>query len=237
MFKSLNNLPFDRITRVEQVLNSILPVRPWTIEDSKNLQHDPLTLRGAFEVELFKGWTSKTPEVERARATVAAWDAKLQKESAGAALYTAWRANADARALDATRARAERLPLVEPGLVKAIEQLTKQQGPDPSKWRYGPMHRRTFPHPFVQAFDLPTIERNGGAGAVAADGATYREILDVADWDRSVVTNVPGQSGQPESPFYGNLLALYERGEYFPLVYSKNRINAESAHKLVLRPR
>ena len=29
-------------------------------------------------------------------------------------------------------------------------------------------------------------------GTVAADGASYREILDVADWDRSIVTNVPG---------------------------------------------
>jgi len=96
---------------------------------------------------------------------------------------------------------------------------------------------RTFPHPFVTAFDLPTIERIGGNGAVAADGATYREILDVADWDRSVVTNVPGQSGQPESPFYGNLLPLYERGEYFPLAYSKARVSAEAAHKLTLRPR
>ena len=48
---------------------------------------------------------------------------------------------------------------------------------------------------------------------MGADGASYREILDVADWDRSVATNVPGQSGQPESTFYGNLLPLWDRGE------------------------
>jgi penicillin amidase len=237
MFKSLNTLPFDRITRVEQVLNTTLGLKKWAIDDSKALQHDPHTLRGAFEQDLFKGWTGKTPEVERARALVAAWDANLLKDSAGAAIYTAWRASVDDKALEHQRPRAERLPLVEPGLVLAIQQLTKQQGSDWTKWRYGPMHRRTFPHAFVAAYDLPTIERNGGAGAVAADGATYREILDVADWDRSVVTNVPGQSGQPESPFYGNLLPLYERGEYFPLVYSRARVNGEAAHKLTLRPK
>jgi penicillin amidase len=237
MFKSLNTLPFDRITRVEQVLNATLGLRKWTIEDSKALQHDPHTLRGAFEQDLFRGWTGKTPDVERARALVAAWDANLLKDSAAAAIYTAWRANVDNRALEHQRPRAERLPLVEPGLALAIQQLTKQQGADWAKWRYGPMHRRTFPHAFVGAYDLPTIERNGGAGAVAADGATYREILDAGDWDRSVVTNVPGQSGQPESPFYGNLLPLYERGEYFPLVYSRARVNAEAAHKLTLRPK
>ena len=36
-----------------------------------------------------------------------------------------------------------------------------------------------------------------------------------------MATNVPGQSGQPGSPFYGNLLPLWERGEYFPLAYSR----------------
>jgi penicillin amidase len=237
MFKSLNTVPFDRITRVEQVLNTTLSMQKWTIDASKMLQHDSYTLRGAFEQELFKGWTGRTAELERARAMVASWDATLRKDSAGAALYTAWRANVDERALDAQRPRTERLPLVEPGLAAAIEQLTKQQGADWNTWRYGPMHRRTFPHPFVAAYDLPTIERSGGAGTVAADGATYREILDVANWDRSVVTNVPGQSGQPESPFYGNLLPLYERGEYFPLVYSRARVSAEAAHRLTLRPK
>ena len=57
-----------------------------------------------------------------------------------------------------------------------------------------------------------------------------------SDWDRSVVTNVPGQSGQPESPFYGNLLPLWDNAEYFPLVYSRPRVDREAAHKLALRP-
>ena len=62
------------------------------------------------------------------------------------------------------------------------------------------------------------------------------EILDVADWDRSVVTNVPGQSAQPGSPFYSNLLPLWDNAEYFPLVYSRPRVDREAAHKLLLRP-
>ena len=98
------------------------------------------------------------------------------------------------------------------------------------------MHTRDFPHPFVTAFDLPTVERGGGNGTVAADGASYREIMDVADWDRSVVTNVPGQSGQPESAFYGNLLPLWDRAEYFPLLYTKPRVDRDATHRLTLRP-
>jgi penicillin amidase len=167
---------------------------------------------------------------------VAAWDGFLTKDSAAAALYTAWREQVDPKAIDYHRPRDEKLALIEPGLVKAIARLTKELGPDWSAWRYGRLHRRDFPHPFVSEFDLPAVERAGGPGAVMADGASYREIIDTADWDRSVVTNVPGQSGQPESPFYGNLLPLWDRGEYFPMAYSRARVDREAAHKLTLRP-
>jgi penicillin amidase len=236
MFKSLNNVMFERIKRVEHVLNSLLSTRKFTIDDSKQLQHDYYTLRGAYEQDLFNGWAGKAPEVEKARSLIAGWDAMLHKESAAAALYLTWRGAVDAKALEYDRPRPERLPLVEAGLLAAIQQLTKRQGGNWSEWRYGRMHERDFPHPFVSAFDLPTIERSGGNGAVGADGASYREIMDVADWDRSVVTSVPGQSGQPESPFYGNLLPLWDRGEYFPLVYSRARVDREAAHTLSLRP-
>ena len=236
MFKTTNGLPFERITRVEFAINSILPTRKWTIEDSKRLQHDPLSLRGAYELELFKGWTGKTPETEQARALVAGWDGVLNVNSAAAAVHTAWRTAVDPRAIDFHRALDEKLPLVEPGLVKAIETLKKEQGANPAAWRYGRLHVRDFPHPFVKEFDLPSVERNGGTGAVMADGASYREIIDVADWERSVVTNVPGQSGQPESPFYGNLLPLWDRGEYFPMAYSRAHVDREAAHRLTLKP-
>lgn len=236
MFKTLNNVMFERVKRVEHVLRTQLDARKHTIEDSKQLQHDVYSLRGALEQDFFRGWSAKSPDAEKARALVAGWNAMLQKDSGAAAIYLTWREAVDPRALDYQRAKEERTPLVEAGLEQTIAQLTKSQGADWSAWRYGRMHTRDFPHPFVRAFDLPTVERSGGNGAVAADGASYREIMDVADWDRSVVTNVPGQSGQPESAFYGNLLPLWDRGEYFPLVFTRPRVDREAAHKLALRP-
>jgi penicillin G amidase len=47
---------------------------------------------------------------------------------------------------------------------------------------------------------------------------------------------VPGQSGQPESEFYGNLLPLWDRGEYFPMVYSRAKVDDSASHKLYLKP-
>ena len=80
------------------------------------------------------------------------------------------------------------------------------------------------------------MERGGGGTTVAANGATYREIIDVGDWDKSIVTSTPGQSGQPGSPFYGNLLPLWAKNEYFPLLFSPSAVSNNSKHRLVLRP-
>ena len=185
---------------------------------------------------MFRGWTGRTPDVEKARAMVAGWDAMLRKDSVEAGLYITWRAAVDPKGIDAYRPLEERRPFAEAGLVKAIETLETAHGSNWADWRYGRLHRRDFPHPFVAEFDLPTVERSGGNGAVGADGASYREIIDVADWDRSVATNVPGQSGQPESPFYGNLLPLWDKGEYFPMAFSRARVDREAAHRLTLKP-
>jgi len=46
-------------------------------------------------------------------------------------------------------------------------------------------------------------------------GASYREILDTSDWDQSVAVNTPGQSGQPGSPHYSDLMPLWTRAIIF----------------------
>ena len=228
-FKTSANVEFDRITRLLQMIQ---PGRRFTLDDHRRMQLDAVSLRARAEIPLFSGWTATTPDVERARALIAAWDGVLARDSAAAAVYSAWRTASTVQERSAARPAAERRTLHETSLTRAIQELTRTQGADPSAWRWGRMHTRAFPHPLVTAFDLPTIERPGGAGAVAADGASYREILDVADWDRSIVTNVPGQSAQPESPFYRNLLPLWADDTYFPLVYSRPRVDREAAHTL-----
>jgi penicillin amidase len=93
-----------------------------------------------------------------------------------------------------------------------------------------------MPHALIRAYDIPAVERHAGSGFVGATGATYREIVDFANLDASAATNVPGQSGQPFSPFYANLVESFGRGEYFPLAYSRAAVDAAAAHRLVLVP-
>jgi penicillin amidase len=110
---------------------------------------------------------------------------------------------------------------------------------------WGKVHVAELQHPLAAAFDLPPISRSGDASTVMATGGTnfrqtagasYREVIDLGDFDNSVAINVPGQSGQPESPHYADLLKPWADGEYFPLVYSRKRVEAETKHVLVLEP-
>ena len=67
-------------------------------------------------------------------------------------------------------------------------------------------------------------------------GASYRHLFDLADWDRGLATSTPGQSGQPGSPHYADLLPLWADGEYFPLVYSRPAVDKVTRHRLTLQP-
>jgi penicillin amidase len=235
MFKT----PETGVERIVRLLQVLTPPRPFTLEDHRRLQTDALSLRAAADLKQFTGWTSPNPDVERARATLAAWDGVFSRDSAAAAIYDAFRApparsNPDSEPAEPQPA-SDAAASVETRLLAAVKRLIQSQGADQSTWRWGRSHSRAFPHPFVRAFDLPTVERAGGAGTVAADGASYREILDVADWDRSIATNTPGQSGQPGSRFYGNLLPLWADDQYFPLVFSKPEVDKHAATRLTLK--
>ena len=233
MFKNADTR-FDRITRLRQLIQ---PGRAYSIDDHQRMQNDAYSLRAAADLPSFRGWTSKDADVERARAALAAWDGVYLRDSAAAAIFETWR-NVTNQGGRGQLARPAMQPAaLEATLRQAVRTLRQTQGPDWRRWRWGRMHTRAFAHPFVAAFNLPTVERPGGAGTVAADGASYREILDVGDWDRSLVTNVPGQSGQPGSPYYDNLLALWAENRYFPLSFSRKAVESQAAHTLTLRAR
>ena len=59
-----------------------------------------------------------------------------------------------------------------------------------------------------------------------SSGASFRVIIDTKDWDNSLATNSPGQSGNPTSPFYRNLYEDWANDKYFNLFYSKEKIKS-----------
>jgi penicillin amidase len=221
----------SRIARLHQILGT---GKPLSVEDHQRIQHDAYSLVAERDIPLFKGWTAKDPEVERARAMIAAWDAVLTRESVAGAIFVRWDGSVDRNVR--TAKGAEQRALVEAGLVKALERLKTELGPDSSAWRYGRIAESRLPHMFVPAFDLPPVERPGAFGTVNANGANFRRIIDLSDLDNSVWTNAPGQSGQPGSPFYGNLREHLGNGEYLPLLFTRPAVEKRAKYRLTLRP-
>ncbi len=128
--------------------------------------------------------------------------------------------------------------------------------PSPSKWSWGELHAIRFRHPLDRVapeaaglLDLGPVPRPGdsntvnatsgsaGGGYAQSAGASYREIFDLANWDRSLAVNTPGQSAQPGSTHYSDLLPLWDKGEYFPLAYSRAAVEREATQRLVLEPK
>jgi penicillin amidase len=139
--------------------------------------------------------------------------------------------------------------------VQAAEQkLAAKLGPDPKNWAWGNLHRVSFLHPldhvapgagalfdrgpFPRPGDGSTVDATyfGGASFDQLAGASYREIFDLSDWDNAVAVNVAGQSGQPGSVHYDDLLPLWTHGQYFPLRFTKPSIDRETTDVLELKP-
>jgi penicillin amidase len=127
--------------------------------------------------------------------------------------------------------------LLESALAAAVATLTQGRGADTTRWSWGQIHTATFQHalaatgdaagrrfnvgPFPRAGYGDTVFATGGADARQTSGATFREVIDLADWDRSIGTSAPGQSGQPGSPHFDDLAKLWAAERYFPYSFSR----------------
>jgi penicillin G amidase len=152
-----------------------------------------------------------------------------------------------------TQPQAARDKLLLDTLKTAIEKMKKLQGAEPSDWSWGRLHTVTFHHPLEllpgtrELFTIGPLARPGDSYTVnnasytggkfdQASGPSYREILDVGNWDESVVANVPGESGQPGSPHYADLVPLWDQAHYFPMLYSQAAVEKQAKDRLVLEP-
>lgn len=137
-------------------------------------------------------------------------------------------------------------------LTEGLNDLAARLGPDMKKWRWGDLHVAEFKHslsnneatravfdlnPVARGGDGNTVNATGGGGFRQSSGASFRQILDLNNWDNSVATSVPGQSGQPTSPHYADLLTLWAEGKYFPLLFSREKIEKNVRQRLLLEPR
>jgi penicillin amidase len=123
-----------------------------------------------------------------------------------------------------------------------------------SQWHYGQAKNK---HTYMEhalsktvndatrsKLDLGPLPRGGnaytpgstGGNLRQSSGASFRMIVNTGDWDAAIGTNGPGQSGNPDSPFYNNLFEPWARDKYFPVYYSRNKIDSVAVGAKILRP-
>jgi penicillin amidase len=149
---------------------------------------------------------------------------------------------------------AGRTQLLTASLAQAVAELTKKLGPDTSRWQYGQekYHYALVHHmlsavvkpevrekldvgPMPRGGDSYTVTATGGADNQTS-GGSLKLIADLENWDNSVALNNPGQSGDPASAHYRDLFELWARGKYFPIFYSRPKVESVAEKTIVLQP-
>jgi penicillin amidase len=150
---------------------------------------------------------------------------------------------------------AKRDALLLASLADAYADMERMQGPDASRWQWGRLHYLYPMHALGATGDRAARARlnvgpipvKGGAYTLnqssyrntdfmQINGPSFRVVIDVGNWDNSRAMNMPGQSGDPDSPHYRDLAPKWASGEYFPLVYSKAAVEAAAELRIQLVP-
>jgi penicillin amidase len=248
----------DRVNRIMEVLRAKSKV---TLEDMERLQHDEVSLPArefvkmlpAFAPEMLRKWDGNL-SADSAPAVLYEVTIRKLRPKVMRTLLPGSAASLQSRIAQAVWMAAlaklpegERRSIFTQAIAEAQTELGEKLGADERSWRWGDLHKTPFNHPLSKDFDLEAPERGGDSTTPNAtsfngnyqqtSGASYREIFDLSDWDRSRAINVPGQSGQPGSPHYGDLLPLWAKGKYFPLAYTRKAVESVASEKLMLVPK
>lgn len=249
-------LPF-RFQRIEEMLGA---KKKFSIEDFEMMQQDVVSLPAKRFQAVLRKWAPE-PGTREAKADdlVLRWDARLSTDSAAALIYEYWIAqlpravfgpdagkDVDLETLLKTlETRPQEKALLD-SLHAALDEIERAFGSDMASWRWGNVHQILFHHPLnhiafnrgpvARPGDGNTVNATSGAAFQQTNGASYRQILDLSDWDRSVMTNVPGESGDPESPHYSDLLDEWASGGYHPMPFTRQAVEASAAERIWLMP-
>ena len=150
---------------------------------------------------------------------------------------------------------AARDELLLASLKSALGELAERLGPEMDAWTWGALHHAHFAPAAAALADGPLRAKMvhgptampGSAFTLCAhtyrmedfaltNGPSFRMVCDVGAWDGSLVINTPGQSGDPESPHYGDLYPLWSKGDYVPMLWTRAAVQSVTRQVIQLTP-
>jgi len=145
-------------------------------------------------------------------------------------------------------------------LSAALVDLRGVLGENMDEWQWGKIHQLVAAHPFgsqevlAGVFNLPPVEMAGDGTTVSVapppldvpfaavrnypltNHQSYKMIIDLSDWSKSQSIYATGQSGQPFAKHWGDMLTKWHTGQYNPMLYTAQEIEANKEGVLTLTP-
>jgi penicillin amidase len=140
-------------------------------------------------------------------------------------------------------------------LAEAVTTLVERFGAAPEAWAWGTIRPLTLRHrfgdkkPLNRIFNLGPIPGWGDGTTVNQAGfefweplrhstvtAHLRSVMEIGNWGASRFVVLGGQSGNPLSPHYGDLVPLHQRGEGVPVHWHDDDVARHTVATLTLSP-
>ena len=238
--------------RYQRILEMLQGGKKFTVADFERMQQDVTSIPARRLQAVLRRFPA--PPTAREAAAVRrmqAWDARLTMDSAEALLFVIWTGKLHGTLFEAPLGSRVDMRMV-------LDTIERLKDPQPL-WRaleyalaevpdlgWGGVHTIEFRHPLnrkdlnrgplARPGDGNTVNSTSGSNLRQTNGASFRMILDVSNWDNSVMTNVPGESGDPSSRHYDDLLADWAAGRYHPMPFTRKAVEAAAIEKWRLVP-
>jgi penicillin amidase len=282
-------MDWDPGYRARRIVDLIEADPSLSLEDMQAIQGDSSPAYAEDVMPYIQYLTANEPRLVEALNLLRNWDGRAVRDSAGAALFEAFRLHlTDLTFGDElgeqllSRARGSAMvalvdlladpaspwfdnvttPQVETrdeilqrALEEAVKELTDKLGGNMNRWRWGDLHTATFENQSLGKSGIGPIEAIFNRGPVPVDGSlatvnntsynlnkpyavsslpSYRQIVDLADFTRSISMHTTGQSGHPYHRHYGDMIDPWRNIKYHPMLFDKESVIADKEGVLVL---
>ncbi len=140
--------------------------------------------------------------------------------------------------------------IIQAAILRAFNHMSWMHG-SPDQWDWTEMNAIRYKHvlgrsPLFSFFNLGSHPSGGDAFTVKVNyftpqktswSASYRQLIDLSDWDRSLGVITSGQSGHFMSRFYDNQVAIWLNGAYHPQLFSSQSVEENAFKVFILTPR
>ncbi|MBI4673730.1 MAG: penicillin acylase family protein, partial [Chloroflexi bacterium] len=154
-----------------------------------------------------------------------------------------------------TPARETRTERLKTALQAGVNFLGTLYGDAPPEWKWGRIHYATFAHPFGSLkplnllLNVGPVPTSGNSFTVNNAGyrpekdnyaqravASMRLIADTSNWDATRWVHTTGESGQPLSAHYSDLVYKWRDVQYELLPFTREQVEKAKANVLTLKP-